>query len=126
MDTPNNAFTCKMANDPSFEEWGQETYTQRFSTPPRNTQPFEESDAETAGFNFEHRENYTNDVVFDKNELIRYLTTQTNVIAAVEGGTSSIEDVQEFLDIELGRFFPSPETKHSFGFWGPIWYLVRR
>ena len=122
----NNAFTSKMAGDPSFSEWHQETYAQKFPMPPRNTQPFDETDAETAGFRFQHSENYTNDVVFDKNQLISYLTTQTNVIAAVEGGTSSIEDVQEFLDRELGRFFRSPEIKHSFGFWGPIWYLARR
>ena len=122
----NNAFTGKMAGDPSFQEWSQETYVQRFPTPPRNTQPFEDSDAERAGFHFRHRENYINDVVFEKNQLVNYLTTQTNVIAVVEGGTSTIEEVQEFLDAELGRFFPSSETKHSFGFWGPIWYLARR
>jgi hypothetical protein len=67
---------------------------------------------------------YENDVLFTREELVDYLTTQSNVIVAVEAGRDDATSARARLDRELaGLFFASPA---SFAFGGEIWSLQRR
>jgi SAM-dependent methyltransferase len=117
----NNWFTGGMAESPEFEKWSENVYTQRYPTPPRNYDPLTAGDAERHGFRLMPGHNYTNEVEFSVEELARYLTTQTNVIAAVEQGTESLEEVYSWLIEACVPFFPKPRCTFLFG--GSIDYL---
>lgn len=52
-----------------------------------------------------------------------YLTTQSNVIAAVEQGSESIEAVYQWLAAELSPFFTAESATFAFG--GYVWYLQK-
>ena len=120
----NNLFSAEMKGEARFKSWYTTAFIQLFPTPPRDNRPFDEQEAERFGFRFIEREHYTNAVVWDKPQLIRYLMTQTNVIAAVERGGWTRAEVKAFLGKALGRFFASDE-KATFRFGGPVWYLRR-
>ena len=58
---------------------------------------------------------------FTQQELIDYLSTQTNVIATVEEGGLSLTDVKRRLRRELEPIFTQRTLTVCFG--GPIWIL---
>lgn len=121
----NNIFFSRMKENAEFRNWFNSTHLKQFPTPARDNRPFNEQDAERAGFRFVEREWYTNDVPWDANELVDYLLTQTNVSAVVEDGAWTLEEVRRYLGREVGQFFPSG-GKATFEFGGPIWYLRRK
>lgn len=118
-----NAFRGEMKENPRFKPWFQESYLARYPSPPRDRRPFGEEDARRHGFRFLGREDYQNEVGFSIEELAGYLETQSNVIASVEEGSESIEEVHQWLLNALSSLFP--ETTATFVFGGYIWYLSR-
>jgi hypothetical protein len=91
-----------------------------YPSPPRNRQPLTDADAEGFGFHFAKREEFKNDIPFTIDRLVGYLMTQSNVIAAVEGGKESFESVHAWWTNSLGPLFSAPERTFHFG--GDIWY----
>ena len=55
-------------------------------------------------------------------QLVEYLLTQTNVIAAIERGESTHDQTRAYLAAEISPYFPSPGSQ-AFDFGGPITYL---
>jgi hypothetical protein len=119
----NNGFYGTMRENPAFAVWNQQHYLQRYPSPPRNSQPLTDEDAARCGFRFAHREEYTNDVQFSPEHLAAYLTTQSNVIAAVEQGSESETEIYAWLIESLTPLFPEPRGTFPFG--GAIWYLEK-
>ena len=107
-----------------FKPWFASTYCQRFPRPPRNSRPLDAPSAKQAGFQLVKHEKYSNVVYFDRGQLIDYLLTQTNVIAAIERGEATLDDVRAYLTTGVSPFFTSSE-KQTFDFGGPISYLRR-
>ena len=120
----NNFFFSRMKENAEFRTWFTSDHLKQFPTPSRDNRPFDEHDAERAGFRFVEREWCTNDVPWDANELVDYLLTQTNVSAVVEDGASTLEEVKRYLVREVGQFFPAT-GRGTFEFGGPIWFLHR-
>jgi SAM-dependent methyltransferase len=120
----NNVFVGEMRENPAFKKWAWDTYPKRYPTPPRNRIALTEEFVATNGFRLSGKEQFTNDVKFTQDELVRYLTTQSNVIAAVEQGNESIKDVCSWIDLGVGPFFAS-ETG-TFVFSSTVWYLKKR
>lgn len=119
-----NHFNARMKGNPAFEEWMHGTYYANFPSPPRNWSPLTEAEAGQHGFCFARNESYSNDVDFGAENLGRYLTTQSNIIAAVERGKTSLEEVCQWLNASLEPFFlDGPQT---FEFGGTIWYLQKQ
>jgi hypothetical protein len=81
-------------------------------------------DAEQEGFRLAGKEEYQNVVRFSGETLIDYLVTQSNVIAAVEGGKEPIEEVSRWLVEKIKPLF-GDTAEGTFWFHGPIWYLQR-
>ena len=50
--------------------------------------------------------------------------TQSNIIAAVEGGSQSIDDVRQWLSGNIKPLF-GDKSEATFMFRGPIWYLQK-
>ena len=116
-----NAFRAHMRENDAFTDWMFTAYLERYPIPPRDRSPFEREDAAAAGFHFLGREDYANEVPFSLDELVNYLTTQTNIIAAVERGAETIEEATTWLHRELEPFFTAPRGTFLFG--GPVIYL---
>jgi ubiquinone/menaquinone biosynthesis C-methylase UbiE len=118
-----NGFSGRMLEDPVFERWIRETYAMRYPQPSRNCGPLTTEEAERAGFRIMQQERYTNEVVFSVEELVRYLLTQSNVIAVVETGAEAIDTVERWWSSSVALFFPQPRCTFLFG--GSITYLQR-
>lgn len=116
-----NFFSGKMKENVEFEHWYRDHYLTRYPSPPRDRHPFMDEEAENHGFRFVEREEYANDILFSIEELACYLETQSNVIAAIEGGKDSLEDVHEWLVGSLTRLFR--DSRATFEFGGHIWCL---
>lgn len=116
-----HGFTGQMRGNPAFSTWNHESYLKRYPTPPRNHSPFTKADAAQEGFDFVSTEDFTNDIRFSVEELACYLSTQSNMIAAVEGGHETIEEALEWLVSELQPLFGG--EPREFNFAGSIWYL---
>jgi SAM-dependent methyltransferase len=116
-----NGFFGQMKENAEFTQWNRESYLHRYPIPPRNDQPFTDADAREHHFVFAGQERYTNEISLSPEDLARYLMTQSNVIAAVEQGTESLESVTAWLFNSAQPFFPS--AKGTFIFGGEIWYL---
>jgi SAM-dependent methyltransferase len=119
-----NYFTARMEENGEFESWLRGTHIQKYPTPPRHYPTFGEEDARLLGFQFVDQERYENRVQFTVDTLIDYLVTQSNVIAAVEGGNESISDVNAWLRQQITPLFKNL-SRAAFIFAGPIWYLKK-
>lgn len=117
-----NFFAASVQGNPGFNPWFASTYLQRFPTPPRDNQPLDDRSANQAGFRLLAQESYANVVAFDREELVDYLLTQTNVLAAIQGGDWTLNDARTYLTDEVSPYVPSSEPQ-AFDFGGPIAYL---
>jgi ubiquinone/menaquinone biosynthesis C-methylase UbiE len=119
----NNGFSGQMRGNPAYTQWNHQSYIHRYPTPPRNNHVLTPEDARVAGFHLERQEAFENDVTLTPEQLAGYLTTQSNVIAAVEQGGERIEEVYRWLVEQVRPFFEG-ETA-VFPFVGTIVYLGR-
>lgn len=113
----------RMRGCAEFTTWFNTEYLVRFPSPPRHAAPLTEKDTGAAAFCFVMNQAYANDVTFTADGLVAYLTTQSNIIAAVEEGRCSVAGVREWLGEALEPFFSG--DKHAFQFGGAIWYLQK-
>lgn len=117
-----NFFFASLHGNPDFKPWFGSSYLQRFPTPPRNNEPLDDRSATQAGFQLLAQDSYGNVVVFDREHLVDYLLTQTNVIAAIQRGELTLDNARAFLTAEVSPFFMSSDQQ-AFDFGGPITYL---
>lgn len=117
-----NFFSANLQGAPDFKRWFVSMYFDRFPTPARDNRPLDQRSARQAGFRLVNSEKYSNVVFFDRAQLVDYLLTQTNIIAAIERGEWSLDDARAYLTAEVSPYFPSPEPQ-AFDFGGPITYL---
>jgi ubiquinone/menaquinone biosynthesis C-methylase UbiE len=119
-----NFFLGRMAGNSGFNAWYEEHYLVKFPAPPRNSN-YEWSRAGLAekALHFEEEEQYRNTVALNKVGLVQYLISQSNVIAFVNGGSISYAAAIEWLNNELGHFFPDESFKGEFLFGNWIKYI---
>ncbi len=116
-----NRFSGKMKENTAFKPWVSESYAIRYPRPPREERAITNGEASRYNFIFARTERYANDVRFSIEELADYLKTHSNVIAIVEEGRESLDEVHEWLVGSLQALFPGPTATFEFG--GDIWYL---
>ena len=119
----NNAFHGEMRGSETFGAWLRGDFLTRYPTPPRNNQPISPQEAAGYGSRLLPAQTYNNEVVFSPEQLVRYLLTQSNVIAAVEQGSETAEAVYQHLLSETAPLFAAPTETFLFG--GYIWYLQK-
>lgn len=117
----NNGFTGIMRGNPGFQSWSQEVYPARFPVPPRNSQPITTQGAARAGFVLNMEDRYKNDVNFTPDQLVAYLITQTNVVAALQNGRETVESARKWLLEQMNPFFDKDIA--TFVFSTRTWYL---
>lgn len=119
-----NFMTGRMAEREEFRTWFKETYIARFPSPRRSWVLFDAEGAETEGFILRREERFENAIAFTPETLIDYLTTHSNVIAAVEGSGGDIGEVRTWLAKEIEPFFDAIGEAHLI-FDAAFWCLRR-
>ncbi|MGH8015984.1 MAG: class I SAM-dependent methyltransferase, partial [Candidatus Zixiibacteriota bacterium] len=93
----NNEFKPELINDPEFLYWYNNSYLIRYPNPPRkNAIQFDETRA-SQGFDFLGKAVFKNDIEMTQEQLVAYLTSQSNIIAKVEQGGERIKEVEKWL-----------------------------
>jgi len=117
-----NYFLGQMEGQPAFHAWSRDSLRTRYPSPPRASVEFDADTCARSGFAFLGQEHYDTRVTFSPETLTNYLVTQSNVIAAVEGGRESITEVRQWLMESMAPLFGT-RSEAQFLFAGPIWYL---
>ena len=102
-------FPGVLVGDPSFSTWHRESYLPRFPSPARHSDTLEALLSDLP-LRFGGDRWLSFEVPFSARGLRNYLTTQSNVEAALRSG-ASIAEVDEWLDSELGRFFQGEQER---------------
>lgn len=119
-----NYFSDQTDINAEFQAWHLESYLRRYPPPLRAWTKITEEDAQAEGFRLLLHERLENTISFSPEELVDYFVSQSNVIAAVEGGKEKIGDARAWLTKSVTPFFG--ERKESgFLFNAPVWFLER-
>lgn len=119
-----NYFSPRLNEDVKFGAWF-DSYLARYPRPTRAPVSFTAEDAGRDGFRLHGRESYRNTINFSREGLVDFLSSQSNVIAAVEGGGETIDGARAWLRESVGPLFVG-DQQTAFVFVAPIWYLQRR
>jgi SAM-dependent methyltransferase len=116
-----NGFNGEMAENPQFRAWAWEVYPKRFPTPPRRGAGVSSELVWPFGLELVGQESFENPTPMRREQLLAYLLTQTNVIAAVEEGKISIADAADWIGNGIRPFFDDEQRIMKFS--GTIWYI---
>jgi len=119
----NDGFHGEMLENPEFHGWAWEIYPKRFPTPPRRSFGVSAELVEPFGFELVASEKFSHDEKMTPLQLTGYLLTQTNVIAAVESGTTPLAEAAQWIEAGVSPFFKGDQGTMKFG--GTIWFLRR-
>ncbi|HEY0666617.1 MAG TPA: hypothetical protein VGD22_00490, partial [Sphingobacteriaceae bacterium] len=121
-----NHFIAEMPGNDNFTNWFLNVYLKRYPSPPRNnTYSWTNENLASKNFNFVAEERFKNPVSLNKRQLALYFTTQSNIIAAVEGGQTTYEEVEKWLDQELASFFDNDDITQTINFGNWIKFIQR-
>jgi len=118
-----NVFTGEMRENADFKPWLSDVYLAKYKTPPRERKRLTCEYTVEFGLNLASRESVPNDVPMTCEQLTAYFLSQSNVIAAVEHGEETIEDVAAWIDRGVRPFFK--QAIGTFVFTSDIHYLVK-
>lgn len=120
----NHWFQGRMRENAAFAQWWREHYLARCPSPLRSGGPVSDAEASSHGFAILERLDFENEVRLSPVELVAYLSTQSNVIAAVEEGQETIAAVTDWLSESLAPLFRRNDERFAFG--GIVWMLRKR
>ncbi|WP_407568962.1 class I SAM-dependent methyltransferase [Deinococcus altitudinis] len=109
-------FLGELEQRPDFKVWVDTAYAPRYPAPPRWPYALDEAQAASAGFSF-HEERFGHLQPFSRADLVAYLMTHSNTVAASDEGREPAESISDWLNAELERFLPG-KAVGQFGFGG--------
>ena len=115
-------FLGEMEGEPNFGTFAK-TYLARYPTPARHRDPFGETEAQAAGFTF-HEETWKHPLALTQPQLVAYLLTHSNTLAATEHGTASQDEIAEWLNGQLAPFYAGSATRNVV--YGALLTVLRR
>jgi SAM-dependent methyltransferase len=107
-----HGFSGEMHKTPAFKEWHDHVYLKRYPAPPRT--PFDQPLPEGCGFSEIKTERFRQLLRLSPHEITAYLLTQTNVIAKVEMGEETLEDVDWWIYESVQPYFEEQDAKFQF------------
>ncbi|MBL7712133.1 MAG: methyltransferase domain-containing protein [Chitinophagaceae bacterium] len=111
-------FSGKMAGVNVFNDWYPLIYGTKFPPPARNNSyDWSNKNLSNTNFAFLGEQQLGNDVTFSLDQLVLYLTTQSNITAQVEQGVITYNEAETWLYQQLRPFFVAGERKLHFGGW---------
>lgn len=111
----NSWFGGAMRENPAFAEWLRSRFLERFPTPPRNREPLSMEELAAHGFELIDEGRYEHDVRMSPERLVGYLTTQTNIIAALEAERTTLAEIGEWLLASVSPMFSGEAATFPFG-----------
>lgn len=121
-----NYFISEMVGNDNFTNWFPNVYLKKYPSPPRNdSYSWTNENLNPKNFIFVTEERFKNAIVFNKQQLALYFTTQSNIISAVEKGETTYEQVESWLDKELTSFFENDDTEQTIHYGNWIKFIQR-
>ena len=121
-----NHFDHTGADADGFNEWCKDIHFKRFPAPPRNNRyDWSEDNLQKIGLHFAGETRSAYSLPMTKQQLMLYFTTQSNVIAQVDAGGLSYEEVESWLDKELSPFFLTDDFSRPIGYGNWIKFIQR-
>jgi SAM-dependent methyltransferase len=120
----NDHFTTHMEGVPAFSRWMRTRFARRYPTPLHGMTDMDERHATDGGFHVAHRSFFTHLVPASRPELIAYLLTHSNTLAAMHAGRETAAGISAWLNEELSPFLPNGVTG-SYIFKCNFWLLLR-
>src|SRR5687767_4887971 len=119
-----NYFAGAPEGDEAFLRWHREAYLQRYPSPPRAWTNLTAEETAREGFELLAHESLPNETGFSVEGLADYLLTQSNVIAAVEGGREPAGAARRWI-VDATRPLFGGDAEKRFLFHAPVWYMRR-
>lgn len=118
-------FSGGMSDMDQFKSWYPDTYCEKFPPPGRNNH-YDWSDENLGNKNFGllSEQQCKFEIEFTIEQLVLYLTTQSNITAQIEQGIASYSEAEKWLYEQLRPFFTTEKRIFVFGGW--IKYLQKR
>jgi len=121
-----NYFISEMVDNDNFKNWFPDVYLKKFPSPPRNNgYAWTRENLNSKNFKLVTEERFKNSIVFNRKQLALYFTTQSNIIAAVENGETTFEQVEDWLHKELASFFDNDDITQKINYGNWIKYIQR-
>ena len=121
-----NYFSSEMVENPTFKTWFTSIYLKNHPSPPRNNKyQWTKENLLPKNLDFVFEKTYQNSITFNKKDLALYLTTQSNIISAVEKGETTYELVEHWLDEQLSTFFDNESTTQTIMYGNWIKFIQR-
>jgi ubiquinone/menaquinone biosynthesis C-methylase UbiE len=121
-----NYFNSEMVDNAAFKTWFTSNYLKKYPSPPRNNKyEWTKENLHPKNLDFVFEKTYQNSIAFNKKELALYLTTQSNIISAVERGETTYEVAEHWLGEELSEFFDNESTTQTIVYGNWIKFIQR-
>jgi ubiquinone/menaquinone biosynthesis C-methylase UbiE len=101
----NNFFSGIMKENVDFKKWFTTHYISKFPTPARDCRSLEDSELRLYGFVFDKQMEYKEDIIYNPDQLVGYITTMTNTVAALKEGKMTLEEAVSWLASSIKPFF---------------------
>ena len=116
----NNIWRAQMIGNPAFHTWSDRFYA-NYPTPARVETSTDPTFFLGYGFHLDLLDEFENHISRTPDEVAAYLTSQSNVIAKVEQGTESLDQIHQSIIEGITPLFTQPRAEFLFS--GRIWYL---
>lgn len=111
----------KMKDNDKYTKWWKEEYLTHFPKPPRKEEKWTEEMVQPYALHIVAQEDYTLECEMDKEQFIRFMLLQSNVIAQVEKGKMDIEEVRQWFEKTVSPFWEAGIKTLYFA--GYSWYI---
>ena len=113
--------TDRMLSNPSYTDWWHQEYLKHFPKPPRKEYVWTQEIVAPYGFHITKQVTYEFPYEFDLDSFIEFMLLQSNVIAQIEEGKQSLEDVTAWFYHSLAPIWQ--QSKEILFFDGYSWYI---
>ena len=117
-------FTSEMREDPSFSQWINDKFLDRFPTPPRNRVAINNELTSKHSFRFRGEKEFSNQIPMTLETFIEFELSTTNVIAAIRQGKLGFDDAAKWMRASIAPFY-STHSERTFLFQGKLWILKK-
>lgn len=104
----NSWFAAELMGQAAFKAV-MDRYGERYPTPDRDFRNFGEEEARAAGFSF-HAETFTHLIPLNREQVVAYLLTHSNTIAATDAGRETPQEAAQWLHNNVAHLLPEGEV----------------